>query len=193
MNGILSNLWRTATTPKAAETVVPAKPEDKKGIYFRNEKGWPSFNIELLTNQAQCEVTSTECRREAGFERNRALTDAVEGTVLAVGIVVAAVVVAKLASLFFVTSLINISMLNGSSFHPITFFVTRVLTHTATYIGAGALIQKLWSSIYGAIQDHWEAAKHLDDLGIKALLRKAAFEQPATAPTSKSSTSTDWV
>lgn len=189
MRGILSNIWPTAPAPKPVQTIVPAKAEDKKSIYFRNEKGWPCYNIELLTNQTLCDVANTECRSEAGLERNRAMTDAIEGTVLAVGIVVAAVVVAKLACLFFVTLLINISMANGFSFQPITFFVTRVLTHTATYIGAGVAIHKLWSSIYGSIQDHWDAAKHLDDLGIKALLRKASFEE---SPPARSSTSTDW-
>lgn len=191
MSGILSSLWGTSPVAKAPQSVAKAKPEDNNGIYFRNEKGWPSFHIELLTNGALCDVANTECIKEAGLERKRAMTDAIEGTVLAIGIVAAALIVAKLSALFFVASLIQISMLNGSTFNPVVFFVTRVLTHTVTYSFAGIAMHKLWISIYGSIQDRWEAAKHLDDLGIKALLRKASFDNPATIAGVKTS-STDW-
>ena len=94
-------------------------------------------------------------------------------TALGIGTIIAGVVVAKLASLFFVVTLSNIATHFLTSFSPLTYFFVRVVTHIAALSGTVTLLQILWNYTYESVQNHWEAAKHYDDQALQAQLRKA--------------------
>ncbi|MBS0629555.1 MAG: hypothetical protein JSS30_04940 [Verrucomicrobia bacterium] len=175
MSGILSaigsKLWRTPQVEKPVPAPQKQPVEVKTDPYFRNEKGWPCYNIEMLSIE-QCDVVNTECRTEASFERNWAIAEAVGATLLGLGMIGTGVLVAKLASLFFVTFFAAIAIHSATTFSSLTYFLIRVVTHLAVISGTATLIQMLWNATYESVQNHWEAAKHLDDQGVRALLHK---------------------
>lgn len=170
MNAILSKFWRTPPQPIALPP--PPAVEENKELYYRNEKGWPCYNIEKLT-PAECEVAYNECRTEASHERNRAILEAVAATALGVSTLAVGFVVANLASAFFVAIVAEIAAHMLTSCSPLTFFAVRVVTHMAALSGTATLLQMLWGATTESVQNHWEAAKHLDDQAINANLRKA--------------------
>lgn len=191
MSFITSSFWRTPSAdPKTELVAAPAvaRPamDENRTVYFRNEKGWKSYEIQHLT-EAQCEAVHKECLADASFERNRALAETVGAVLLTVGIAVAAIAVAKLASLFFMVSMVKIAAHFGGAAAPLAFFGVKVFTHLATYLATGMILEKLWSAFHTSITDQWQAAKHYDDLRGKALMRQidlkyAPVEQVVAPP-----------
>jgi hypothetical protein len=184
MNFVTSTFWRTPssqpqTEPAAAPTVRVAVEENRE-IYSRTEKGWKNYEIKFLS-EAQCEFVHKDCLADASYERNQAIAETIGAVLLTVGMVVSAVVVAKLASLFFIVAMIKIA----GPISPLAIFATKTVVHLCTYIGAGSLFEKLIPACYGSIKDHWEAAKHYDDLRSKAIVRQIGLKfapMPAPAP-----------
>lgn len=172
MNGILnaisSRIWPTA---RPAPVAAPPKPQPEV-LYTVNENGFRSFQMEKLSI-AQCDVVTEDCRKEATYERYSVVGLAVAGTAVTIGVLIAGIVVAKLASLFFITTIANIATHFLTTFSPLTFFCVRVVTHVAALTGTAISLKLFWNYAYGSISNHWEKAKHLDDQALQAQLRKA--------------------
>lgn len=182
MNFVTSTFWRTPSSqPQTEPTAAPSvrvSMEENREIYSRNDKGWKNYEIKFLS-EAQCEFVHKECLADASYERNQAIAETIGAVLLTVGMVVSAVVVAKLASLFFIVALIKIA----GPISPLAIFATKAIVHLCTYVGAASLFEKLIPACYGSIKNHWEAAMHYDDLRSKAMLRQIDLKYaPTQAP-----------
>jgi len=186
MNYITSTFWRTPDSqPKTEPVAAPAMRvalEENREIYSCTQTDWKNYEIKLLS-EPQCEFVHKECLADASYERNKAIAQVIGTAVLTVGLAVAAVVVAKLASLFFLTMIIQIAAEFGGVVSPLAIFATKTIVHLCTYVGAASLFEKLIPVCYASIKNQWDAAKHYDDLRSRALMRQIGLKfAPTQAP-----------
>lgn len=172
----ITNLF-SSKPPAANPGAAPAQPASSQ-IYYRNDKNWVCFNIPKLSEK-QCVEANLICREESDTQRNRAIAKAVGGAVVAVGVVLAAIVIAKFAALFFALALGKVGELAAINFSEATYLTVKVLAHAATYLTAGWSLYKLWDATHSSVQNHWDYATHLYDQGVNALMAKAGRAAPA--------------
>ena len=131
------------------------------------------FNIHKL-NSPQCEIANDTCRSEARYQRLQAVAKGAAAVLGAVAIVIAALVLAKIAAPFFALCVAKGAVLANVQLHEMTPFVVKGLTKASIYVGGACGLKKLWNEAYSAVQNHLDYAANLDHQAIKARLHWGA-------------------